>query len=378
MGSDLRTSTRTWWIIAAAAAALLLGLLQPMAPTASAAEPPADYVGVTPLRVADTRSGTGVARGRLQARTVLEVDTASASSVPVNAEAVWLNVTVTDPDAPGWLAAYPCGSTRPNASNLNFTSEQTIANAVAVAVGDSGRVCIYTAATAHVIVDLNGYFPAASAYTAGNPTRLADTRTGSGVRAGRVERGQVLTVPVGGRAGVPADAKAASLNVTVTEPATTGFVTVFPCGQSRPTASNLNFTAGQSIPNAVVAKLGEKGTICLFTSATTHLIVDVNGAYAADSVYTPRNAVRAADTRNGTGVRAGRARRRNSPPSPYCRALWVPRGDLSGHAQRHRHRAPRDRVAHRLCLRDSPADRVQSELHDRSDHRQRRQHPGRR
>ncbi|MUH50870.1 MAG: N-acetylmuramoyl-L-alanine amidase [Actinobacteria bacterium] len=46
-----------------------------------------------------------------------------------------------------------------------------------------------------------------------------------------------------------------------------------------PTASNLNFVAGQTVPNAVIAKLGTNGKVCLYTSAVTHLIVDVNGVF---------------------------------------------------------------------------------------------------
>ena len=64
---------------------------------------------------------------------------------------------------------------------------------------------------------------------------------------------------VGGVAGVPADAAAVTLNVTVTNPSAAGFVTVWPCGQPRPLASNLNYVAGQSVPNLVLAKLGAAG-----------------------------------------------------------------------------------------------------------------------
>ncbi|MCU1398713.1 MAG: hypothetical protein JWN62_1822 [Acidimicrobiales bacterium] len=59
-----------------------------------------------------------------------------------------------------------------------------------------------------------------------------------------------------------------------------GFVTVHPCGATRPTTSNLNYTAGQTIPNAVVAKLGTSGKVCLYASSTTDLIADVNGYFA--------------------------------------------------------------------------------------------------
>ena len=44
------------------------------------------------------------------------------------------------------------------------------------------------------------------------------------------------------------------LNVTVTDAQGPGFVTVYPCGAVRPLASSLNFVAGQTVPNAVIAQ----------------------------------------------------------------------------------------------------------------------------
>jgi hypothetical protein len=82
---------------------------------------------------------------------------------------------------------------------------------------------------------------------------------------------------VAGRGGVDADAKAVALNVTVTEASGAGFLTVFPCGVAIPTASNLNYVTGSTVPNAVISKLGTGGKVCLFAQRTTHLIVDVNG-----------------------------------------------------------------------------------------------------
>ena len=75
------------------------------------------------------------------------------------------------------------------------------------------------------------------------------------------------------------------LNVTVTEPGSGGFVTVFPCGSSRPNASHLNFVAGQTVPNAVIAKPDSAGRVCLYTHADTHLIVDLNGFYLDSAGY---------------------------------------------------------------------------------------------
>jgi hypothetical protein len=114
------------------------------------------------------------------------------------------------------------------------------------------------------------------------PARLLDTRSGLGAGvAGRVGGGSVFELSVGGRGGVPVDASAAVLNVTVTEPVGAGFVTVFPCGEVMPTASSVNFVAGETVANAVVATLGVAGAVCVFTNVASHLVVDVNGAFPA-------------------------------------------------------------------------------------------------
>ena len=85
---------------------------------------------------------------------------------------------------------------------------------------------------------------------------------GIGVRAAN----SITELQVGGRGGVPMDAAAVVLNVTVTAPEGSGFITVFPCGEALPTASNLNFVAGDTVPNAVIVKLGAGGKVCLFAA----------------------------------------------------------------------------------------------------------------
>jgi hypothetical protein len=91
--------------------------------------------------------------------------------------------------------------------------------------------------------------------------------------------GTVTELQISGRGGVPGDASAVVLNVTATQAQGPGFVSVFPCGSERPNGSNLNYDTGATVANAVVAKIGAGGRVCVFTYATTHLIVDVNGYF---------------------------------------------------------------------------------------------------
>ena len=89
---------------------------------------------------------------------------------------------------------------------------------------------------------------------------------------------------VAGLAGVPGDAMMVALNVTVTEPTASGFLTVYPTGAPRPTASNLNFTPGRTVPNLVNARLGSGGRIDLFNLAgNSQVIIDVVGWYGSQA-----------------------------------------------------------------------------------------------
>jgi hypothetical protein len=87
---------------------------------------------------------------------------------------------------------------------------------------------------------------------------------------------------VAGFGGVPSGAAAVVVNVTVVSPSAPGYVTVYPAGQAPPTASSLNYVAGQTVPNQVTVKLGTAGAIVLFASGgCPNLVVDVQGWFAA-------------------------------------------------------------------------------------------------
>jgi hypothetical protein len=171
----------------------------------------------------------------------------------------------------------------PNGSSLNVWAGSTVANAVVAKVGAGGQVCVYANVGAHLVVDVNGFHPAGSTFMPLSPTRLTDTRPGArtidGLASASGERlgGYVSELVVGGRGGVPVDAAAVVLNVTVTEATADGFLIVFPCGSAVPNGSNVNFAAGATVPNAVIAKVGAAGKVCFYANVTTHLIVDVNG-----------------------------------------------------------------------------------------------------
>ena len=138
-----------------------------------------------------------------------------------------------------------------------------------------------------------------------SPARLLDSRIGGatvdGQLAGIGQRptGSVTEVQVAGRGCVPTDATAVVLNVTVVQARVGGYASVFPCGEAVPNASNLNFAAGQTVPNAVVAKVGAGGKVCVFAEVPFDLLVDVNGYVPAGSSVGSLSPARLLDSRAG-------------------------------------------------------------------------------
>ncbi|MFK7917523.1 MAG: hypothetical protein AB8G14_05565 [Ilumatobacter sp.] len=148
--------------------------------------------------------------------------------------------------------------------------------------------------------------PAATALA---PARLLETRRdadgatdGLSDGIGTRRAGQVLTLQVGGRGGVPADAGAALVNITAVRPSSRGFVTAFPCDAPQPTSSNLNFLPGGATSSAAFVTLDDAGAVCLFTSSDVELVLDVNGFVPGSASLSPIVPGRLLDTRGGDTV----------------------------------------------------------------------------
>jgi hypothetical protein len=286
----------------------------PTPPTVVPTPAGSPVVSLSPARLLDSRSGSATVDGLFQGLgvrpggSVTEVQVTGRGGVPVDASAVVLNVTLVLAQGDGFATVFPCGGPVPNASNLNYVSGGVVANAVVAKVGVGGKVCVFTFAASHLLVDVNGYVPAGSDVNSLSPARLLDSRSGSatvdglfqglGVRPG----GSVTEVQVTGRGGVPVDASAVVLNVTLVLAQGDGFATVFPCGGPVPNASNLNYVSGGVVANAVVAKVGVGGKVCVFTFAASHLLVDVNGYVPAGSDVNSLSPARLLDSRSGSAT----------------------------------------------------------------------------
>jgi len=302
--------------------ALVLGGLSLTPVQAHAAAPSAAgaFVSLEPSRLLDTRVGTGASRAPVAAYSTVNLQVAGRGGVPIaGAAAVVVNVTVTSPASSGFITAYPSGTGQPTASNLNFTSGQSIPNLVTVKVGADGTINLTnnSPGSVQLIADVAGYYISGTATAPGTfvslePSRLLDTRVGTGAAAAPVAAYSTVGLQVTGGGNVPdVDVAAVVVNVTVTSPSSSGFITVYPLGSNQPTASNLNFTAGQTIPNLVTVKVSPDGMINLTnnSSGSVQLLADVAGYYLAGSATEPGAFVsvdpaRLLDTRVGTGAPA--------------------------------------------------------------------------
>jgi hypothetical protein len=269
------------------------------APVAAAAA--SAFHPVVPSRVMDTRSGIGTAAAPLHGGETRALQVAGRAGIPAGAVAVALNVTVTQPTTSSFVTVWPAGQPMPTASNLDVVGGQTVANMVTSGLGPGGQISLFNfAGDAQIVVDVSGWY--SGGFHPVVPTRVVDTRSGTG--GGFFRQGESRDIDLSA-AGVPGGATAVVANVTVTNVTGASYLTVWPSGAQRPTASNLNMVPGQTVANMVTIGLGANRRISAYNYAgNADLIVDVAGWYT--SGFHPVVPARIMDTRSALcGVRLG-------------------------------------------------------------------------
>jgi hypothetical protein len=285
------------------ATGLLIGAQPANAEPAAAAPPEAStFTSLAPVRVLDTRNGTGGFSVPVPADTAIGLDL--GARVPATATAVVLNVTGVAPTASTFVTVFPSGP-KPTASNLNLLAGETKANQVTVQIGADLDLNLYNRNGAvDLIADLAGYYspePGAG-FTALPANRVLDTRTGSAVGPGATRELDLTNR-------IPASATAVTFNLTGTGPTASTFVTAWPTGTTRPTASNLNVTAGETRPNLVTVAVGANRRVSLYNlSGQIHLLADLTGFYTPEygAYFVPFAPSRVLDTREGIGTGGAR------------------------------------------------------------------------
>ena len=185
----------------------------------------------------------------------------------------------------GFLTAWPAGQTRPVAATLNSLDGRIKSNAAIVSSGTGGAISFYASDATQIILDINGYFvpnttPGALAFYPVTPCRLVDTRNGT-LLSGAFGAGSTRTLPIlSSPCNVPSTAQAYSLNLVAVTSTPVGFLTAFPTGGARPVAATLNDLTGTIAANAAIVPAGTGGSIDVYSSDGTQLVVDINGYFA--------------------------------------------------------------------------------------------------
>jgi hypothetical protein len=251
------------------------------------------FYTLPPCRIADTRNPNGTFGGpSLAAGSTRDFPVATSACIPANSKAAAysLNVTVVPYGPLGYLLVWPANSPQPRSViTLGSPSGAIVADAAIVQGSSAGSVTAYASNHTDVLFDVNGYFGAPGGtgslvFYPLAPCRIADTRDptirplGGPIMNGDSQRTFPVTTS---SCGIPAGAQAYSLNVTVVPTDVLSFLTLLPTGQARPLVSTLNDFNGIILANAAIVPAGQNGSIDVYVTHQSNVILDINGYFSA-------------------------------------------------------------------------------------------------
>ena len=235
--------------------------------------------------------------------TVAETVPTGMTLVSMNGGATW-NCTVL-PTCTTASVLNGGASYAPIAVTVNVASDASsqLTNQVSVSGGGSGPASIG---------DLTLVDGQALRFVPVTPCRIADTRNPDGPFGGPILGAAVsrdFNIPASA-CGIPSNAVAYSLNLTVVPLGGLSYLSVWPAGQPQPLVSTLNSLDGRVKANAAIVPAGLNGAVTLFATDTTHGIIDINGYFVAavgvqNLAFYPVTPCRIADTRNAAGPFGG-------------------------------------------------------------------------
>ncbi|MBS1828551.1 MAG: hypothetical protein JST93_24810 [Acidobacteria bacterium] len=236
----------------------------------------ASFYPVLPCRIADTRPNATLVAN--QTRTV-NIGLASCP-IPPTATAYSLNFTAVPQGPLGYLTTWPTGQPQPFVSTLNAPTGAVTANAAIVPAGANNSIDLFATNTTDVVIDINGYFappggPNERVFQSVAPCRIADTRPNSILAAGETRAFNIPASPCA----IPAGATAYSLNVTVVPTGPLSYLTLWPSNSARPLVSTLNAFDGAVTSNAAIVPASLTGTLSVYVTNETHVILDINGYF---------------------------------------------------------------------------------------------------
>lgn len=227
------------------------------------------------------------------------------SGTDTSAYGISLNTVVSNTTVPVTLTvAWGDGTTSPATASGNVTVTSTHTYST---VGTYQVTVTATDGQGDTVTNTITVETAGSDYTPYGPTRVLDTRNGTGAPKAKVAANGTVKLQIAGNGSIPATGvTAAVLNLTVTDATSAGFLTAYADGSGMPTTSNVNFTAGQTVPNLAIVPVGPDGKVDLTThaSGTIDVVADIAGYFTAtpSDGYTAVTPYRLLDTRYGTGA----------------------------------------------------------------------------
>lgn len=312
----------------------------PEPPPAAVSTSPAKYVPfANPVRGLDTRSGSHVGpvalTGPYAPQSVIDFDIIGETTVPnAGVSAVVINLTSVNTGTTGYLQAYPyLQASNGGTSTLNVsTAGSARPNFAIVPVGVDGKISIYLQSGGNVIVDILGYYLDGqfSAVADGrflpldNPERWMDTRgqdsaplpAAFGGTPRRANDNETILVPTfGGTTINLADVQALVVNITAARPLGGGYLQAITTGAVGSTHSNVNYTTGTASANTAIVPITGPGSMSIFVSRSSDVIVDVVGYITAASaptntkgLFVPITPGRAYNSRTGPAFGVGESR----------------------------------------------------------------------
>ena len=310
------------------------GEIQLPAPPVAVASAPSTFTALgAPVRLLDTRPASFIGPPNLVGPhpqfAILDLPISSSGVIPATATSVAVNITSTDSVSPFYVQALPkLGGAIGAFSTTNVAVPGHIQPNFAIVPLGQGSISIFIPTGGNIIVDAMGYFTPTGSTAAGrfvpvNPHRVLDTRPSEAgpVPAGwtphKPAAGETVRVEVPAGAGVPTSGVSALVvNVTATEPLGAGFMQALPTGAAPGQTSNVNYAAGETTATHAIVPLGAGGTISVFTSNSSHIVVDVMG-YITDGTCPGQRAP--ANSYRSRPIATTTAARRPTRSTPGCR-----------------------------------------------------------
>ncbi|MEO7398716.1 MAG: alpha/beta hydrolase [Ilumatobacteraceae bacterium] len=218
------------------------------------------FIDPSDIRLLDSRSGDAPAAG---SKTVIRGRANTSAAV---------SIVATETTGPGWVQALSCATVPGTTSNLNIDAAgQTRAGLAIVRFDANGEACLYSTAPTHLVADLQGYFTSGAFDDVGDE-RILDSRDGS-------QAGARSSTKIHGRPD-----SSAFVSIVAVGTAGAGYVQVLPCNSAPGASSNLNSNQeGLTVAGAAVVRFDANGDACVFTTMSTHLVVDLQGYFSEDA-----------------------------------------------------------------------------------------------